>query len=160
MTDRAHEPAGGRRALVVWLTAVGVYFLAIFHRSSLGVAGIAAAERFDISAAQLSTFTVLQLGVYAAMQIPVGVLIDRYGPKRLLFTGAVLMTVAQLGFAFTTTYVTFAIAAGWALSTGILEERRGAPRGCWDDADARADRCWLLQRASVAAPGARGRVHR
>ena len=104
MTVRAPEPVGGRRAMVVWLTAVGVYFLAIFHRSSLGVAGIAAAERFDISAAQLSTFTVLQLGVYAAMQIPVGVLIDRYGPQRLLFTGAVLMTFAQLGFAFTTSY--------------------------------------------------------
>jgi fucose permease len=73
-------PPGGRRALVVWLTGVSVYFLAIFHRSSLGVAGIAAAERFDISASQLSTFTVLQLLVYAGMQVPVGVLIDRYGP--------------------------------------------------------------------------------
>ena len=50
----------------MWVTAVSVYFLAIFHRSSLGVAGIAAAERFDISASQLSTFTVLQLLVYAA----------------------------------------------------------------------------------------------
>lgn len=97
-------PRGGRRALVVWLTAVSVYFLAIFHRSSLGVAGIAAAERFDITASQLSTFTVLQLLVYAGMQIPVGVLIDRYGPQRLLFSGAVLMTLAQLGFALTTSY--------------------------------------------------------
>lgn len=87
--------------MVVWSTAVAVYFLAVFHRSSLGVAGIAAADRFDISASQLSTFTVLQLLVYAGMQIPVGVLLDRYGPQRLLFTGAVLMTVAQLGFAFT-----------------------------------------------------------
>ena len=94
-------PLGGRRATVVWLTAVSVYFLAIFHRSSLGVAGLAAAERFDISAAALSTFTVLQLFVYASMQIPVGVLLDRYGPQRLLFTGAMLMTVAQLAFAFT-----------------------------------------------------------
>ncbi|MGA9747513.1 MAG: MFS transporter, partial [Nocardioides sp.] len=98
------EPRGGRRATVVWLTAVSVYFLAIFHRSSLGVAGIAAAERFDISASQLSTFTVLQLLVYAGMQIPVGVLIDRYGPQRLLFVGAVLMTCAQVGFAFTGSY--------------------------------------------------------
>lgn len=100
MSDRI-EPRGGRRATVVWFTAVGVYFLAVFHRSSLGVAGVAASERFDISASQLSTFTVLQLLVYAGMQIPVGVLLDRYGPHRLLFTGAVLMTVAQLGFAFT-----------------------------------------------------------
>jgi MFS family permease len=95
---------GGRRAFIVWGTAVGVYFLAIFHRSSLGVAGLVAAERFDITASQLSTFTVLQLLVYAAMQIPVGVLLDRFGPQRLLIAGAVFMTVAQLGFAYTGTY--------------------------------------------------------
>jgi MFS family permease len=89
---------------VVWLTATSVYFLAVFHRSSLGVAGIAAAERFDISASQLSTFTMLQLLVYAAMQIPVGVLIDRFGPQRLLLSGVVLMTLAQLGFAWTGDY--------------------------------------------------------
>jgi MFS family permease len=95
---------GGRRALAVWGTAVSIYFLAVFHRSSLGVAGIAATERFDISASQLSTFTMLQLLVYAAMQIPVGMLLDRFGPQRLLVAGAVFMTVAQLGFAYTGTY--------------------------------------------------------
>jgi MFS family permease len=95
---------GGRRAYAVWATAVAVYFLAIFHRSSLGVAGLVAAERFHISASELSTFTVLQLLVYALMQIPVGVLLDRYGPQRLLVAGAVFMTIAQLGFAFTGTY--------------------------------------------------------
>ncbi len=103
----ADEPTwryGGRRAYAVWLTAVAVYFLAIFHRSSLGVAGLAAAERFEVTASQLSTFTVLQLLVYAAMQIPVGVLLDRFGPQRLLVAGAVFMTLAQLGFAFTGTY--------------------------------------------------------
>jgi MFS family permease len=99
-----YEPRGGRRAYAVWLTGVAVYFLAVFHRSSLGVAGIAAAQRFDISAAQLSTFTMLQLLVYALMQVPVGVMIDRFGPQRLLLTGVVLMTVAQLGFAFTGNY--------------------------------------------------------
>ena len=103
-------PRGGRRALAVWVTGVSVYFLAIFHRSSLGVAGIAAAERFDISASQLSTFTMVQLLVYAAMQIPVGVMLDRFGPQRMLFGGAVVMTLAQLGFAFTGSY-TGALAA-------------------------------------------------
>ena len=95
---------GGRRALAVWATAVAVYFLAIFHRSSLGVAGLVAADRFHISASQLSTFTVLQLLVYASMQIPVGVLLDRFGPQRLLIVGTVFMTAAQLGFAYTGTY--------------------------------------------------------
>jgi MFS family permease len=101
----AFQPRGGRRALVVWGTAVAVYFLAVFHRSSLGVAGIAATERFDISASQLSTFTMLQLLVYAGMQIPVGVLLDRYGPQRLLLVGALVMTLAQFGFALTGSFL-------------------------------------------------------
>ena len=59
---------------VVWVVGLLVYVLAVFHRSSLGVAGLVAAERFDISATQLATFTMLQLLVYAGMQIPVGLL--------------------------------------------------------------------------------------
>jgi len=95
---------GGRRAYLVWLPAVAVYFLAVFHRSSLGVAGLAATERFDISASALSSFTVLQLLVYAGMQIPVGVMLDRFGARTMLVAGAFVMTFAQLGFALTGSY--------------------------------------------------------
>jgi MFS family permease len=77
-----------RRSWFIWFAAVTVYLLAVFHRTSFGVAGLQAAERFGVGAAALSTFTVLQVGVYAAMQIPTGVLVDRYGPRRVL-TGAV-----------------------------------------------------------------------
>ena len=91
---------GRRRAWVIWSVGLSVYVLAVFHRTSLGVAGLLAADRFDISAAELSTFTVVQLAVYAAMQIPVGVLLDRFGSKRLMSTGLVLMTGGQLWFAF------------------------------------------------------------
>ena len=86
---------GRRRAWVIWLVGLSVYGLAVFHRTSLGVAGILAAERFGISASQLATFTVVQLGVYAAMQIPVGVLQDRFGSRRLMLVGLGLMTVGQ-----------------------------------------------------------------
>jgi MFS family permease len=88
----------------VWVVALLVYLLAVFHRSSLAVAGLVAAERFDISASQLATFTMLQLLVYAAMQVPVGLLIDRFGPRRVLLTGALTLTFAQTGFAFADTY--------------------------------------------------------
>lgn len=97
-------PLGGRRAYLVWGTAVSIYFLAVFHRSSLGVAGIIAAQRFHITSAQLGTFVMLQLFVYAALQVPVGALLDRFGSKVLLSTGLVLMTVAQAGFAFAASY--------------------------------------------------------
>ena len=96
----AQYPLGGRRAWLVYASSVAIYVLAVFHRSSLGVAGLMAADRFHIAATQLSVFTMVQLFVYAAMQIPVGALLDRFGPKRLLLAGVTLMTVAQFGFAF------------------------------------------------------------
>jgi sugar phosphate permease len=95
---------GGRRAWVVWAAALAVYVLSVFHRTSLGVAGIVAAERFGISAAQLSSFVMVQLLVYAGMQVPVGALLDRFGSRRLLFIGLTLMTLAQLCFAFISSY--------------------------------------------------------
>ncbi len=90
---------GRRRAWAVWAVALAVYVLAVFHRSSLGVAGLLAADRFGISATELALFTVLQLLVYAGMQVPVGVALDRYGSRRLLLAGLVLMTAGQLTFA-------------------------------------------------------------
>jgi predicted MFS family arabinose efflux permease len=95
---------GGRRAWMVWSAAMSVYILAVFHRTSLGVAGLIAAERFHIGSTQLATFTVVQLFVYAAMQIPVGVMLDRVGAKKLLVTGVCLMTGGQFAFAFATTF--------------------------------------------------------
>ena len=95
---------GERRAWAVWGAAISIYVLAVFHRTSLSVAGITAADRFDISASELAAFTMVQLLVYAAMQIPVGVLLDRIGSKRLIAAGLVLMTVGQLAFAVVSSY--------------------------------------------------------
>jgi len=108
VTTTAEAPTeprlGGRVALAVWAVGLSTYLLAIFHRSSLAVAGIAATERFGISAAQLATFTMLQLLVYAAMQIPVGLLVDRFGPKAVMLTGVLVLSVSQAGFALAETY--------------------------------------------------------
>ncbi|ANW19176.1 MFS transporter [Streptomyces clavuligerus] len=98
------DPPGGRRALVVWGTGVAVYFVAIVFRTSLGVAGLDAADRFDVNASALSTFSILQLLVYAGMQIPVGLLVDRLGTRKVLTLGALLFTAGQLGFALAPTY--------------------------------------------------------
>ena len=97
-------PLGGRRAWSVFAAAAAIYVLAVFHRSSLGVAGLLAADRFEIAATQLSVFTMVQLFVYAAMQVPVGALLDRFGPKRILIAGVTTMTLAQFAFAFAETF--------------------------------------------------------
>ena len=46
----------------------------------------------------------LQLLVYAAMQIPVGLLVDRFGPRSVILTGAVVLAVSQAGFALAESY--------------------------------------------------------
>ena len=92
------------RAWLIWSTAVVVYIAALFHRTSLGVASLEASERFHLGPAALGTFTVLQVAVYALMQVPTGMLVDRYGARRVLTVAALLMGVGQLLFAFATSY--------------------------------------------------------
>jgi sugar phosphate permease len=104
VSERQIHDVGGRRARVIWLVGLSVYVLAVFHRSSLGVAGLLATQRFGITATQLAFFTVLQLVVYAGLQIPIGVLLDRFGSRVLLLAGLVLMTAGQLTFAFATSF--------------------------------------------------------
>ncbi|MEU1122016.1 MFS transporter [Streptomyces sp. NPDC005899] len=100
------DPPGGRRAARIWGIGVAVYFVAIIFRTSLGVAGLDAADRFGVNASALSTFSILQLLVYAGMQIPVGLMVDRLGTKKVLAIGAALFTVGQLGFALSPSYGT------------------------------------------------------
>ncbi|AYF27520.1 MFS transporter [Micromonospora tulbaghiae] len=91
--------AARRPAALVYAVALTAYLTAVFHRSSLGVTGVDAADRFHINAAALATFSVAQLAVYAVMQVPVGVLLDRYGSRRLLLAGGALMVAGQVMFA-------------------------------------------------------------
>lgn len=93
------------------------YVLTIFIRSSMSVAGLLAQERFGVNAAQLSTFTVVQLLIYAAMQIPAGLGIDRFGPRRLLIVGMTVLTLGEVAFALAWTYPT-AIAARVLIGAG------------------------------------------
>ncbi|WP_348788001.1 MFS transporter [Leifsonia sp. NPDC080035] len=92
-----------RRSWVIFGIGVFAYLIAVMQRTSIGVAGVAATERFHVSAAVLSSMAVVQLIVYAAMQIPVGVLIDRVGSRTLMLVGTVLMVIGQVTVAFAPT---------------------------------------------------------
>ncbi|SDP41833.1 Sugar phosphate permease [Nakamurella panacisegetis] len=100
------------KAWLVWAIGAGVYVLAVFHRSTLGVAGPQAAERLHLSAPQLSSFVMLQLAVYALMQVPTGILVDRFGPRRMLLAATLTMGCGELAFAFVGGYVPALLARG------------------------------------------------
>lgn len=87
--------AVSRRAYVVWAVGLAAYLVGVMHRTSFGVAGLDAAARFDATPAVLSAFVVLQLLVYAALQVPAGLLLDRFGAKRLVVVGALTMAAGQ-----------------------------------------------------------------
>ena len=117
MIAPATPALGGARAYVVWIAAVTAYSIAVLQRTTMGVAGLEATERFGASATIVSTFVVLQLAVYAICQIPAGVLLDRYGSRVTLVAGALLMGAGQLVMASTET-VGVAMAARIVLGAG------------------------------------------
>jgi sugar phosphate permease len=84
---------------VIFGFATFAYAVAVLQRSSLGVAGVAATDRFQVSAAVLSSLAVIQLMVYAGLQVPVGLILDRVGSRRLIALGALLMLVGQVTLA-------------------------------------------------------------
>ena len=100
-----------------WTIAIVVYVAAVFHRSTLGVAGLEAAHRFGVGPAALSTFTVLQVAVYASMQIPTGLLVDRFGPRFTLTSAALLLGIGEAAFGLAHTYP-LALAARAVLGVG------------------------------------------
>lgn len=108
----SHTPAGTpdprsrvtRRALFVWGAAVLFYVIAITGRTSFGVAGVDAIEHFEVDASRIAVFTSVQIGVYALAQIPVGLLIDRFGSRKVLVIGAIMMGLGQILLGFTGNY--------------------------------------------------------
>lgn len=86
---------------MVWATGLLAYVVAVLDRTTLGVSGLAAADRFHASPSLLSTFVVLQVVVYAGAQVPAGILLDRYGSRVLIVAGAALMASGQLLLALT-----------------------------------------------------------
>src|SRR4051812_7383074 len=84
LSPRARRPG---EAWIVWGFAAALYFVAVFHRMVLGVAALEAERRYHVGPGALSAFTAVQLGVYLAMQVPVGLAADRIGPRRSLAAG-------------------------------------------------------------------------
>ena len=90
-----------KRAWIIWTVGVAAYVAAVLQRTTFGVSGLQAAEHFTVTPTVLSGFVVLQVVVYAGMQIPAGILLDRLGSRRMIAAGAVTMSAGQFLLAIT-----------------------------------------------------------
>ncbi|MHA3684897.1 MFS transporter [Leucobacter sp. HY1908] len=102
---------------IVWGVAAIAYAVAVINRSSLAALGPATQEHFGIDATTLAAFPVIQLVVYAGLQIPVGLLLDRVGTTAMVLGGGVLMIIGQVAMA-TVPEVSLAILARVLVGAG------------------------------------------
>jgi predicted MFS family arabinose efflux permease len=80
--------------LVVFCPFAAGYFLSFFFRNVNAVISRDLARDFSLSSADLGFLTSTYMLAFAAFQLPLGVLLDRYGPRRVV---AALMCVAASG---------------------------------------------------------------
>jgi MFS family permease len=82
--------------LRVFLPFVTGYYLSYLFRTIQAVMASSLATELGLSAGDLGLLTSVYFLTFAAAQIPIGMMLDRYGPKRVQST---LMVVAALGSA-------------------------------------------------------------
>src|SRR5689334_9793308 len=80
--------------LVVFCPFAAGYFLSFFFRNVNAIIARDLSSEFSLSAADLGFLTATYMLAFAAFQLPLGVLLDRYGPRRVV---AALLCVAAAG---------------------------------------------------------------
>lgn len=107
-----------------WLAwgALALIFLAVnIHRLSTAVLSERLTVDFGITAAQLGTLHASFFVIYAIIQIPTGVLADRYGPRYVGTAGAFVLSFGAIGFTASNGYLTaFLSRALIGLGSGVI----------------------------------------
>ncbi|SDJ54197.1 MFS transporter [Natronorubrum texcoconense] len=110
-----------KRRWLAWGALVIVFLLVNLHRLSTAVLSERLTADFETTAAQLGTLHASFFLIYAAIQIPTGVLADRLGPRYVGSAGAVVLSVGAVGFALSTSYLAaFGSRALIGLGSGVI----------------------------------------
>jgi predicted MFS family arabinose efflux permease len=100
-TGRGHPPAS--LAWLVWGLGAALYLIAFYQRVAPAVLVQELTREFSLTGAALGNLSAFYFYSYVAMQIPTGLLADRWGPRRLLTAGAALTAAGTLLFALAPT---------------------------------------------------------
>ncbi len=79
--------------LRVFALFAAAYFLSYFYRSANAIIAPDLSRELSLSASELGFMTSLFFAAYAAAQVPVGIILDRWGP-RFVVPGMMLLSVA------------------------------------------------------------------
>lgn len=105
------------RWIIFWILAIQ-YLLVYFHRVSPAVAAPELIRTFDISGAQLGVLASAYFYSYCIMQIPVGILADAWGPKKVITLFSLIAALGAVLFGFSPNF-RFAIIARIFVGLGV-----------------------------------------
>jgi predicted MFS family arabinose efflux permease len=86
-------------AWLVWGIGAALYFVGFYQRVAPAVITAELSQAFNLTAAGLGNLSAFYFYSYVAMQIPTGLLADRYGPRILLTCGAAIAACGTAVFA-------------------------------------------------------------
>jgi MFS family permease len=93
------QTAGAGAAITLVATLISVYIVSQFLRNSIGVIAPNLAQELALSPGEIGLLSSVFFLVFAAVQIPVGVALDRFGPRLCLVVGTAVTVVGAVVFA-------------------------------------------------------------
>ncbi|HET7253318.1 MAG TPA: MFS transporter, partial [Xanthobacteraceae bacterium] len=93
------QTAGAGAAITLVATLISVYIVSQFLRNSIGVIAPNLAAELVLSPAEIGLLSSAFFLVFAAVQIPLGMALDRFGPRLCLMVGAAITVVGTVVFA-------------------------------------------------------------
>ena len=115
------KPEPTRTAAIAWLVwALGAthYFYAFFQRVTPSVIDQELMRDFAASGSELGSLGGAYFFTYASLQFPLGILLDRYGPRRIMAISAALAGIGSIGFGLADS-LTPAIAGRLLVGAGV-----------------------------------------
>jgi nitrate/nitrite transporter NarK len=100
--ERSYPPL--RLAFAMWGLGAAFYLIGFYQRVAPAVITRELMSEFTLGAAALGNLAAFYYYSYVAMQIPAGVLADRWGPRRVLTAGAAIAAAGTLLFALAPGY--------------------------------------------------------
>jgi len=99
MSAAASNDKAGYYPWLVWGLAASFYCYGFFQRVAPSVMVGDLMAEFSVSAAALGNLSAFYFYAYASLQLPIGIMIDRWGARRMLVAAAVLCGAGSLLFA-------------------------------------------------------------
>jgi len=89
-------------AVALVASLIAIYMISQFLRNSIGVIAPDLARELDLSAVEIGLLSSSFFFAFAAVQLPLGIAIDRFGPKACLLVCAAITVIGAVWFATAT----------------------------------------------------------